>query len=858
MPISIVCKCGQRMKVPETLAGKRILCDGCRTPLSIPGGAAPPRREPSEEGRSGVPRRQGKKHRRDRRKAATERPKWPWVAGGVGVLVLLVLGVVGLVWSLNRGEPAPAQTVAQAPVQPAVPARPAGGQPKVLPPVINTTPEPQPKPPPVSVPAPLSEEDKKLQGMARCRLALFGPARFEDETFKDRPLTGVVVEVEGLVPDAVGRFEATTVTAHAADRKVPAAVVFIAGGRSGLKEKAQILPTTTGRAGDVHIGPELFRPWPVGTFGTSARSVGTPGGGSGRVHLPPGEKNFDVGDFLVAMPVLLEQQGGVIFGFVPGKPVRLGFLFSARVQDLTRVKLLGSTLELDPGKRVGDTGVATAPEEKPGPSGGGEIYHFRSRHTTGKPTRNVRIYEENDGGPHTSVLGNGVIGYATTGPGVMALGVLIPGSTDLHVAVNRKLGYTTAAGLRFLDDAIIDLLPDGIVKADRPGVRARDQAGAGYRSREVALGGRKTIVMVRVSGTGDVGVAPPPLPPLPPMGKPPAIEPGRPVAERTGWYAVKATGGEPRLLVEQQDRIDLAVTRDLKSVATFGMARQKDSPRGKARPKTGMCVDIGAIGKPPRTIWTAPSPAEGPPLGYTLRWSAGGQHLLLCGPQGLWVISTTGRSRAFGNDLRSGILGDWHQSRWAGRGEREVAIRSHGITDSLIVLNPTSGQHRVLSRLPSDLRFVNHFDLSEDLGTIAVTTSVDGSPTQKTAGVWIGRRGQQGFVQFVTGHVDTATLSPNGKYLAVTTVNLNGNQRTSAVYDAVKKTELWNARLSVAGYAFDPVGKRLAITTHDCRVLVTPVLTYDPTELVKGGSLPVGQPLWSANGQEIAFRRLAH
>jgi hypothetical protein len=30
MSIAVACECGQRMKVPDALAGKQILCEGCR------------------------------------------------------------------------------------------------------------------------------------------------------------------------------------------------------------------------------------------------------------------------------------------------------------------------------------------------------------------------------------------------------------------------------------------------------------------------------------------------------------------------------------------------------------------------------------------------------------------------------------------------------------------------------------------------------------------------------------------------------------------------------------------------------------------------------------------------------------
>ena len=54
------------------------------------------------------------------------------------------------------------------------------------------------------------------------------------------------------------------------------------------------------------------------------------------------------------------------------------------------------------------------------------------------------------------------------------------------------------AGLRFKDEAVIDIREDGIVMVDKEGVRATDKAGGGsYVSQAVILEGKKVIVMVK-------------------------------------------------------------------------------------------------------------------------------------------------------------------------------------------------------------------------------------------------------------------------------------------------------------------------------------------------------------------------
>lgn len=88
-------------------------------------------------------------------------------------------------------------------------------------------------------------------------------------------------------------------------------------------------------------------------------------------------------------------------------------------------------------------------------------------------------------------------GFAETSPGVVAFGVLIPGSTEIHVTVNRKLGYTIVADLRFLDDAVVDLLVNGMVQVNQAGIRARHATGVLYVSQAIDIDGRKAFVMAK-------------------------------------------------------------------------------------------------------------------------------------------------------------------------------------------------------------------------------------------------------------------------------------------------------------------------------------------------------------------------
>ena len=138
--------------------------------------------------------------------------------------------------------------------------------------------------------------------------------------------------------------------------------------------------------------------------------------------------------------------------------------------------------------------------------------------------------------------------------GTVYFGALMPGSTGLQVLIDRQVGYTTTLGLRFQDPATLSLPADGSVQVDRPGVRARDKEGVPYVSREVKVGGRMVIAMVKGDGPAvrlpEPGQNKPEKTPDPDLGeagpkgfpeKEPAAEPVQPIAETRHFEGHTAT-----------------------------------------------------------------------------------------------------------------------------------------------------------------------------------------------------------------------------------------------------------------------------------------------------------------------------
>ena len=63
--------------------------------------------------------------------------------------------------------------------------------------------------------------------------------------------------------------------------------------------------------------------------------------------------------------------------------------------------------------------------------------------------------------------------------------------------INKEVGHTDFAGLRFQAPASINIWKDGTIEVDAEGVEVTDKLGNKWVSRKVSIGGKRSIVMVR-------------------------------------------------------------------------------------------------------------------------------------------------------------------------------------------------------------------------------------------------------------------------------------------------------------------------------------------------------------------------
>jgi len=72
------------------------------------------------------------------------------------------------------------------------------------------------------------------------------------------------------------------------------------------------------------------------------------------------------------------------------------------------------------------------------------------------------------------------------------------GSKNIKIAIDKEVGYTDLAGLRFKQEATINIWEDGTIEANKAGIEASDKNSALWISKKVKIKGSKVaIVMVK-------------------------------------------------------------------------------------------------------------------------------------------------------------------------------------------------------------------------------------------------------------------------------------------------------------------------------------------------------------------------
>ncbi len=72
------------------------------------------------------------------------------------------------------------------------------------------------------------------------------------------------------------------------------------------------------------------------------------------------------------------------------------------------------------------------------------------------------------------------------------------GSRNIKIVINKEVGYTEIAGLRFVGEAVINIGNDGTVEVNKEGVEASDKTGTFWISKNVKIEGSDSLTTVMI------------------------------------------------------------------------------------------------------------------------------------------------------------------------------------------------------------------------------------------------------------------------------------------------------------------------------------------------------------------------
>ena len=128
-----------------------------------------------------------------------------------------------------------------------------------------------------------------------------------------------------------------------------------------------------------------------------------------------------------------------------------------------------------------------------------DVYHHHPDYPETEGAKNIQVEDSGEGSYYVKTLGKDSHVPATMplNGGAVKIYVDALGSENIIVVVNKKIGYTEIAGLKFKQEVTIDIWKDGTVEVDREGVEAADKNNITWISKRVLSDGKNAIVMIR-------------------------------------------------------------------------------------------------------------------------------------------------------------------------------------------------------------------------------------------------------------------------------------------------------------------------------------------------------------------------
>lgn len=123
-----------------------------------------------------------------------------------------------------------------------------------------------------------------------------------------------------------------------------------------------------------------------------------------------------------------------------------------------------------------------------------DIYRHSSEYEGSSVSENIRVETNSDGTLDITGLGDSrlVSEFSLTEAqdGDVENMLVFPdtlGARNIQIGINEEVGHTNVAGLRFTEEATINIWEDGTVEVAREGVEVTDKDGTTWVSKEVKL-----------------------------------------------------------------------------------------------------------------------------------------------------------------------------------------------------------------------------------------------------------------------------------------------------------------------------------------------------------------------------------
>jgi hypothetical protein len=118
-----------------------------------------------------------------------------------------------------------------------------------------------------------------------------------------------------------------------------------------------------------------------------------------------------------------------------------------------------------------------------------DIYHHHSELEGSEGSNDIEVRTSNDGNYAIKSMGKDshVAMKMTMDGRILGAYPDALGSKNIKIAIDKEVGYTQIAGLKFQQEAVINIWNDGIVEVDKEGVEASDKNNTIWVSRKSRL-----------------------------------------------------------------------------------------------------------------------------------------------------------------------------------------------------------------------------------------------------------------------------------------------------------------------------------------------------------------------------------